>query len=66
VIGTMPEFLQFAPEARFGHYLMMVSALGGSACRAPGLRYSDYENATGTSQVHVWFERPAGGWAATG
>ena len=65
VIGTMPEFLQFAPEARFGHYLMMVSALGGSACRAPGVRYSDYENATGTSQVHVWFERPAGGWAAT-
>ena len=64
VIDTMPEFLQHAPEARFGHYLMMVAALGGRGCRARGVRYSDYENATGTSQVHVWFERPAGGWQA--
>jgi 3,4-dihydroxyphenylacetate 2,3-dioxygenase len=64
VIDTMPEFLQHAPEARFGHYLMMVAALGGRDCRARGVRYSDYENATGTSQVHVWFERPAGGWQA--
>ena len=63
IIESMPEFLQFAPEARFGHYLMMVSALGGRACRARGTRFSDYENATGTSQVHVWFERPAAGWA---
>ena len=62
VIDTMPEFLKFAPEARFGHYLMMVAALGGRDCRAPGVRFSDYENATGTSQVHVWFERPVGGW----
>ena len=65
VIDTMPEFLQHAPEARFGHYLMMVAALGGRQCHARGVRYSDYENATGTSQVHVWFERPAGGWQAT-
>lgn len=64
VIDTMGEFLQFAPEARFGHYLMMASAIGGRDCRAPGVRFSDYENATGTSQVHVWFERPSGGWSA--
>lgn len=62
VIDTMPQFLPFAPEARFGHYLMMVGALGGRECRARGVQYSEYENATGTSQVHVWFERPAGGW----
>lgn len=64
VIDTMPEFLPMAPEARFGHYLMMVSAIGGRDCHARGVQYSDYENATGTSQVHVWFERPAAGWTA--
>jgi 3,4-dihydroxyphenylacetate 2,3-dioxygenase len=64
VIDTMQEFLQFAPEARFGHYLMMVGAIGGRECRASGVQYSDYENATGTSQVHVWFERPQAGWTA--
>ncbi|MBS0376876.1 MAG: catechol 1,2-dioxygenase [Proteobacteria bacterium] len=66
VIESMPEFLKYGPEARFGHYLMMVGALGGTRCRARGERFSDYENATGTSQVHVWFERPANGWAAAG
>jgi len=62
VIDTMDDFLQFAPEARFGHYLMMAAAAGGRQCRAKGRRFSDYENATGTSQVHVWFDRPEGGW----
>lgn len=58
VIDTMPEFLQHVPEARFGHYLMMAGACGGRAWNWPGVRYSDYENATGTSQVHVYFARP--------
>jgi hypothetical protein len=54
----MPEFLKHVPEARFGHYLMMAGA-----CRRPrmdlaGRALFDYENATGTSQVHVWFARP--------
>lgn len=62
VIDTMPDFLRFAPEGKFGHYLMMVAAVGGRACRARGTRFSDYENAVGTSQVHVWFDRPDGGW----
>lgn len=62
VIDTMPEFLKHVPEARFGHYLMMVGALGGRAWKAKGRRFSDYENATGTSQVHVWFDRPEAGW----
>ena len=29
VVDTMPEFLRFHPEAMFGHYLMMVGAIGG-------------------------------------
>ncbi|HSL58342.1 MAG TPA: 3,4-dihydroxyphenylacetate 2,3-dioxygenase [Acidimicrobiales bacterium] len=64
VLDTMPEFLRHKPEGNFGHYLQMVAALGGRDCRAPGTRYSDYENSIGTGQVHVWFERPAGGWTA--
>ena len=64
VIDTMPEFLRYKPEAMFGHYLMMVGALGGRACTARGVRCSDYENSIGTGQVHVWFERPPGGWTA--
>jgi 3,4-dihydroxyphenylacetate 2,3-dioxygenase len=56
VIDTMPEFLTHAPEGRFAHYLMMAGALGGRDWRGKGRLFSDYENATGTSQVHVWFD----------
>ncbi len=56
VIDTMPEFLRQKPEAMFGHYLMMVGAIGGRACTAPGTLYSEYENAIGTGQVHIWFD----------
>ncbi|MBU0557140.1 MAG: catechol 1,2-dioxygenase [Alphaproteobacteria bacterium] len=62
VIDTMPDYLRHAPEARFGHYLMMAAACGGRDWKAKGRLFSDYENATGTSQVHVWFDRPTGGW----
>jgi 3,4-dihydroxyphenylacetate 2,3-dioxygenase len=62
VIDGMPEYRRFGPEARFGHYLMMAGAIGGRACRAQGEQFSDYEAAVGTGQVHVWFERPEGGW----
>ncbi len=64
VINTMDDYLQHKPEGRFGHYLMMVGALGGVDCKAKGQQYSDYENAVGTSQVHVWFDRPEGGWTS--
>lgn len=64
VIDWMPEYKRFAPEGRFGHYLIMVGALGGAACTAAGERFSDYEASVGTGQVHVWFERPDGGWTA--
>ena len=34
VLETMPEFYRFKPEARFGHYLMMIGALGEGDCTA--------------------------------
>lgn len=43
-------------EAFGGHYLQMVGALGGRECRARGIPCSDYENARGTGNVHVWFD----------
>jgi len=52
------------PEGMFAHYLMMAAALGENDFSAPGVQYGDYENSVGTSQVHVWFDRPAGGWTA--
>ena len=60
----MAEFHRYNPEGFFGHYLMLAGALGAEKCRAPGRRFSEYQNATGTGQVHIWFDRPAAGWAA--
>jgi 3,4-dihydroxyphenylacetate 2,3-dioxygenase len=62
VLDTMPAFYRFKPEARFGHYLMMIGALGEGDCTAPGRQYGRYENSVGTGQVHLWFDRPAGGF----
>ena len=63
VLETMPQFYRFKPEARFGHYLMMIGALGESDCTATGRLYGQYENSVGTGQVHLWFDRPAAGFA---
>ena len=62
VIDSMDEYRIHAPEGKFAHYLMMIGALDGRHCRARGRLFSDYENATGTGQVHVWFDRPVSGW----
>jgi aromatic ring-opening dioxygenase catalytic subunit (LigB family) len=62
VLATMPEYYAFRPEARFGHYLMMIGALGEGDCTAPSRQYGEYENVIGTGQVHLWFDRPAGGF----
>ena len=43
VLDTMPEFLRFKPEARFGHYLMMRRAGRGPVYRAAE-PYGEYEN----------------------
>jgi 3,4-dihydroxyphenylacetate 2,3-dioxygenase len=56
VIDLYPEYAELAPEGFFGHYLMLVGALGGRACGAKGTALSEYENAVGTGQAHVWFE----------
>ena len=63
VLDTMPEFLAVRPEAKFAHYLMMVAALGEHAVTAQARRYSDYENAIGTGQIHLWFDCPEKGWS---
>ena len=62
VIDAMDDYRPHKPEGMFGHYLMMIAALGGRRCTAKGRRFSDYENATGTGQVHVWFDKPENGW----
>ncbi len=64
VLDTMPDFLAVRPEGMFAHYLMMAGAMGESDFSAPGVQYGDYENSIGTSQVHVWFDRPDAGWTA--
>jgi len=58
VIAGWPEYRRHSPEGFFAHYLLMVGALGGAACTAPGTRWSDYESAAGTGQVHIWFDPP--------
>ena len=62
VLDTMPEFYRYRPEARFGHYLMMIGALGEGDCAATSRQYGEYENSIGTGQVHLWFDRPADGF----
>ncbi len=64
IVESMPEYMDHAPEGDFGHYLMMLGAIGGADCVARGEMFSDYENATGTGQVHVWFHKPEEGWTA--
>jgi 3,4-dihydroxyphenylacetate 2,3-dioxygenase len=59
VVALYPDYRSVHPEGLFGHYLIMLGAIGGTACRAPGRQLSDYENALGTGQVHVLFELDA-------
>ncbi len=66
VIDTMPDYLRVRPEANFAHYLMMIAALGEQRVTAPGRRFSEYENAIGTGQMHIWFDRPPAGWSEAG
>ena len=62
VFEGMDEYNKYAPEGKFGHYLIMAEAIGGVNCRAKGRQFGDYENATGTGQVHLWFDQPVEGW----
>jgi aromatic ring-opening dioxygenase catalytic subunit (LigB family) len=57
VLELYPEYQRrFSPEGRFSHYLMALGAIGGAECRIPGRQLSNYENAVGTGQVHMWFD----------
>lgn len=56
ILARWDEDYRRKPWEAFGaHYLQMLGALGGSACRARGEQLSDYENARGTGNVHMWF-----------
>ena len=59
VIDMYEEYSGFKPEGLFGHYLAIAGALGGRDWNAKGRKMSEYENALGTGQVHVWFDLPA-------
>jgi len=50
------EYRKMPWEAFGAHYLQMLGALGGGDCRAQGEVLSDYENARGTGNVHIWFQ----------
>ena len=41
--------------------LQMIGAMGGAECRTPGVALSEYENARGTGNIHIWFERAGAG-----
>jgi len=36
--------------------VQMVGALGGRTCRARATPCSEYENAAGTGNIHLWFD----------
>jgi hypothetical protein len=56
IIDGMPEYSRHAPEGFFGHYLMMIGALGGRDCTVRGTQFGEYEAVAGTGQVHIWFD----------
>jgi 3,4-dihydroxyphenylacetate 2,3-dioxygenase len=52
------EYRRLPWEAFGAHYLQMLGAMGGDACRAQGETLSAYENARGTGNIHIWFPQP--------
>lgn len=56
VIDRFPELEAAKYEGHGAHYAQMMGALGGRDCRARGTQLSEYENAAGTGNVHVWFD----------
>jgi 3,4-dihydroxyphenylacetate 2,3-dioxygenase len=62
VLDDFDTFKKFKPEAGFYHYLAMAGALGEEDNKSVGRLYSEYENSIGTGQVHIWFDKPEGGF----
>ena len=56
VIERYPELRAARYEGFGAHYVQLIGALGGRACRAVGTPMSQYENARGTGNIHVWFD----------
>lgn len=57
IVDRFPTLYRKIPWEGFGgHYLQMIGALGGRDCRAKGEALSEYENARGTGNIHMWFE----------
>jgi 3,4-dihydroxyphenylacetate 2,3-dioxygenase len=56
VLDRYPELAKAEYEGRGAHYVQMVAALGGRGCRARGTPCSEYENAAGTGNIHMWFD----------
>ncbi|HEX8415809.1 MAG TPA: hypothetical protein VF637_18290 [Sphingomicrobium sp.] len=57
IVDRFPTVYRKIPwEGLGGHYLQMVGALGGRDCRSKGEALSEYENARGTGNIHMWFE----------
>ncbi|MEZ5657858.1 MAG: extradiol ring-cleavage dioxygenase [Burkholderiaceae bacterium] len=50
------EFRKRTWEAFGAHYLQMLGAMGGTDCRFRGEPVSEYENARGTGNIHIWFD----------
>ena len=62
VLDDFDTFKKYKPEAGFYHYLAMAGALGEEDNESVGRLYSEYENSIGTGQVHIWFDKPEGGF----
>lgn len=57
IIERFPSVYRKIPwEGLGGHYLQMLGAMGGATCRSRGEVLSEYENARGTGNVHMWFD----------
>lgn len=57
IVDRFPTLYRKIPWEGFGgHYLQMIGALGGRDCRTKGETLSEYENARGTGNIHMWFE----------
>lgn len=55
IIDNFAQYRAIPWEALGAHYLQMIAAIGGRDCRAKGEVLSEYENARGTGNVHIWF-----------
>jgi 3,4-dihydroxyphenylacetate 2,3-dioxygenase len=57
-LDRYPEMRKARYEGFGSHYVQMIGVLGGRDCQAIGTPMSEYENARGTGNIHVWFDVP--------